>query len=69
MIVKDHEYLDFNRIPESRGIRMELKLATAVGILIIFAIGGSVGLLAGYHHMWPSLTTTRMDLGSLPPGI
>jgi hypothetical protein len=69
MIVDEKEYLDFNRVPTSRGIPMEIKLATLAGILIIFAIGGFVGTLAGYHHMWPSLTTTRMNLGSLPSGL
>jgi hypothetical protein len=69
MIVDEKDRLDFNRVPESRGIPTQLKLATIAGILIIFVIGGSVGVLAGYHHMWPALTTTRMNLGILPPGL
>jgi hypothetical protein len=69
MIVDEHERLDFNRVPETRGAPLELRVATIVGILIIFIIGGSVGRFSGYNHMWPSLTTTRMNLGSLPPGL
>jgi Mg/Co/Ni transporter MgtE len=69
MIVDEHEYLDFNKIPESRGIPTELRFSVIVGIVCIFIIGGLVAFLSGHGHMWPSLTSTRMDLGKMPPGL
>lgn len=62
MIVRDDEYLDFSRVPESRGVPPFLYRAVAVGVLVIFAIGASVVLQAGYGHHWPSDTTLRVPL-------
>jgi hypothetical protein len=64
MIVRDDEYLDFSKVPESRGIPTALYRVAAVGILIIFAIGGAVISQAGYGHHWPSLTTVRVPLNN-----
>jgi hypothetical protein len=64
MIVREDERLDFNRIPESRGIPKDLYRALILGLLIIFSIGGSVVLFSGYGHMWPSNTTLRVPLSS-----
>jgi hypothetical protein len=62
MIVRDDEYLDFSKVPESRGVPSALYRVVVVGLLIIFAIGGSVVLLSGYGHHWPADTTLRVPL-------
>ncbi|HTU83371.1 MAG TPA: hypothetical protein VMF61_14650 [Candidatus Acidoferrales bacterium] len=65
MIVRDDEYLDFSKVPESRGVPTFLYRVVAVGILAIFAIGGACVLTSGYGHRWPAETTQRADLGRL----
>jgi hypothetical protein len=67
MIVRDDERLDFSKVPESRGIPVALYRVVFVGLLIIFAIGGSVCLLSGYGHHWPSDTTLRVPLNNPQP--
>jgi hypothetical protein len=62
MIVRDDEYLDFSKVPESRGVPPALYRLAAVALLIIFAIGASVCLESGYGHHWPSDTTLRTPL-------
>jgi hypothetical protein len=62
MIVREDERLDFSKVPESRGIPPFLFRVVAVGILVIFAIGGSVVMMSGYGHHWPSNTTLRIPL-------
>ncbi len=62
MIIRDDEYLDFNTVPESRGVPAALYRVLAVGLLVIFAIGGAVVMLSGYGHHWPSNTTLRVPL-------
>ncbi|MFY9718325.1 MAG: hypothetical protein WAK16_01665 [Candidatus Cybelea sp.] len=64
MIVRDDEYLDFSRVPESRGIPPALVRVALVGLLIIFAIGGAVCLMSGYGHHWPANTTMRAPLNN-----
>ncbi len=64
MIVRDDEYLDFSRVPESRGIPSALARVAVVGLLIIFAIGASVCLMSGYGHHWPANTTLRAPLNN-----
>ena len=64
MIIRDDEYLDFSKVPESRGIPSSLYRIAAIGLLIIFAIGASVCLMAGYGHHWPSITTLRVPLNN-----
>jgi hypothetical protein len=64
MIVRDDEYLDFSRVPESRGIPPALVRVALVGLLIIFAIGGAVCLMSGYGHHWPANTTLRVPLNN-----
>lgn len=64
MIVRDDEYLDFSKVPESRGVPTALYRVVAVGVLIIFAIGASVVLMAGYGHHWPADTTMRAPLNN-----
>jgi len=67
MIVRDDEYLDFSRVPESRGIPSGLYRIAFIALIVIFAIGGSVCLLAGYGHHWPSDTTLRIPLNNPAP--
>lgn len=67
MIVRDEEYLDFSKVPESRGIPEALYRIVAVGLLVIFAIGASVCLMSGYGHRWPSDTTVRVPLHNTEP--
>jgi hypothetical protein len=65
MIVRDDEYLDFSRVPESRGVPPFLYRIAAVGILCIFAIGAACVFTSDYGHKWPSPTTQRVELGQL----
>lgn len=67
MIVRDDEYLDFSKIPESRGVPTGLYRVVAIGLLMIFAIGGAVVLLSGYGHHWPATTTMRVPLNNPAP--
>jgi hypothetical protein len=62
MIVGEDERLDFSKVPESRGVPPFLYRVVAVGILVIFLIGGSVVMMSGYGHHWPSNTTLRIPL-------
>lgn len=67
MIVRDDEYLDFSTVPESRGVPTGLFRVVAIGLLMIFAIGGAVVLLSGYGHHWPANTTIRVPLNNSAP--
>lgn len=62
MIVRDDEYLDFSKVPESRGIPPMLYRLLAIGLVGIFAIGAATVLFSGYGHHWPSISTTRLPL-------
>ncbi len=62
MIVRDDEYMDFSKVPESRGIPPGLYRLAAFALIIIFAIGAAVCLLSGYGHHWPYQTTLRVPL-------
>ena len=66
MIVHDKEYLDFSKVPVSRGIGKEAFVALALGLVGIFAMGFLSCFLSGFGHLWPSQKTLRMDLGSMP---
>ena len=66
MIVRDDEYLDFSKVPESRGVPPLLYKVVAVGIVIIFAIGAAVVMMSGYGHHWPAATTLRVPLTNNP---
>ena len=63
MIVRDDEYLDFSKVPESRGVPHAITYSVMVGIVMIFAIGAATCLLSGYGHVWPSTQSMRVDLG------
>jgi hypothetical protein len=65
MILPDEEYLDFSRVPQSRGVPKVLVVSGLVGIVMIFAIGGATVLQSGYSHHWPWNASMRVDLGKL----
>ncbi len=64
MIIRDDEYLDFSKVPESRGIPSSLYRIAFLGLIIIFAIGAAVCLMSGYGHHWPSDKTLRVQLNN-----
>jgi hypothetical protein len=65
MIVPDSEYLDFSQVPKSAGIPSIIVWSGIIGLIAIFAIGGSVILNASSGHHWPATSTMRVDLGTL----
>ncbi|MEO6835863.1 MAG: hypothetical protein ABI231_08155 [Candidatus Tumulicola sp.] len=65
MIATDEEYLDFSRVPESRGVPKAIVYAGSVGLFMIFCIGAATCLFSGYGHHWPEPTSMRVDLGPL----
>ena len=67
MIIRDDEFMDFNKVPESRGIPTALYRVAVVGLLVIFAIGGAVCMMSGYGHQWPSDKTLRVPLENSAP--
>jgi hypothetical protein len=64
MIVPDSEYLDFSQVPRSKGVPKSIVYSGIIGLIMIFAIGASVVLLAGNGHHWPAATTMRVPLPS-----
>ncbi len=66
MIVHDSEYVDFSKVPQSRGIGKEAFIALATGVVGIFIMGFLSCFLSGFGHLWPSQKTLRVDLGSMP---
>ncbi len=66
MIVHDSEYVDFSKVPQSRGIGKEAFIALVIGLLGIFTMGFLSCILSGFGHLWPSQKTLRVDLGQMP---
>ena len=80
MIVDEHDYLDFTKVPESKGIPTSVRLIASIGVLGVFIMGGlSIGM-SGFGHCadatssascpntytaWPSEKTLRMPLPSI----
>jgi hypothetical protein len=67
MIVRDDEYLDFSKVPESRGVPRMVYFVAIIGICGIFAVGAASVMSSGWAHHWPSNTTLRVDLGNQHP--
>jgi len=65
-MIEHQDAIDFTYVPQSKGLGRGTIVILAIGLLIIFAIGGSVAFLSGYGHMWPSNTSMRMNLGNMP---
>jgi hypothetical protein len=57
-----YDPVDERGVPASRGTPMVVRIATIIGILCIFGIGGSVIMLAGYGHWWPDQKAMRIPL-------
>ena len=66
MIVGDGEYIDFSKVPESKGIGTPAFIVLAVGLIGIFVMGYLSVIMSGFGHMWPAPKTMRMDLGNMP---
>ncbi len=66
MIVSDNEYLDFSTVPQSKGLNKFTIGLIIVGLVMIFMVGGMVIGFASSGHMWPSMSSMRMPLGSMP---
>ncbi len=65
-MIEHQDTVDFSHVPQSQGLNTGTKVILVVGLLIIFAIGGSAAFLSGYGHVWPSTHTLRIDLGKMP---
>jgi hypothetical protein len=59
-----YDPLDERGVPASRGMPMVVRIATIIGILCIFGIGGSVVMLGGYGHWWPDQKAMRIPLST-----
>lgn len=57
---------DFGTIPQSKGVPNIVFVAAVIGAIVIFMIGGAVILNSGFGRDWPSMSTTRIPLGSMP---
>jgi len=57
-----YDKVDARGVPVSKGIPSLVQIAGLIGVVVIFAIGGSVVLIAGYGHMWPASTAQRAPL-------
>jgi hypothetical protein len=68
-MIEQQDYIDFNYVPQSRGIGRGTIVILAIGVLMIFAIGGFTAFLSGYGHMWPYTATERENLHQMPSPI
>ncbi|MDQ6826595.1 MAG: hypothetical protein M3Z14_05265 [Candidatus Eremiobacteraeota bacterium] len=57
-----HDPQDKRGVPVSSGIPKIVIWLTAIGVLMIFAIGGWTILDSGYGHVWPSVNSERVKL-------
>jgi len=57
-----YDQVDDRGVPKSKGIPNAVRLAALVGILAIFAVGGSVIWNAAYGHLWPAENVQRVPL-------
>jgi hypothetical protein len=64
MIVRDDEFMDFSKVPESRGVPRMVYYVAILGIIGIFAVGGASVMSSGWAHHWPSNSTLRVNLGT-----
>ncbi|HTU69388.1 MAG TPA: hypothetical protein VMF11_03625 [Candidatus Baltobacteraceae bacterium] len=64
-MIEHQDVIDFSNLPQSKGIGTGTRWILAVGIVMIFCIGGLTVGFAYWGHMWPSDHTLRMDLGNL----
>jgi hypothetical protein len=65
MIVKDEEYIDFNKVPQSKGVPPSMYFFAVLGIVGIFIMGALSAFMASSGHLWPAEKTLRMPLGDM----
>ncbi len=65
-MIEHQDTIDFSHVPQSQGLNTVTKVILAVGVLMIFAIGGASAFLSGYQHVWPANQTLRYPLGNMP---
>ena len=58
-----YDKVDARGVPISKGIPSIVRIAGLIGVIVIFAIGGSVVLISGWGHMWPASSAQRDSLG------
>ncbi len=68
-MIESQDHIDFNYVPQSKGLGKGTMVVLFVGIAMIFAIGGLAIGFAYYGHMWPSPHSMRMNLGKMPSNL
>lgn len=66
MIVKDSEYLDFSKVPQSKGVPNGIYILAVIGLVGIFIMGALSAFMSSSGHTWPSEKSLRMPLGDMP---
>lgn len=59
-----YDPVDERGVPTTRGFPLIVRLATLIGILSIFGIGGATIALAGHGHRWPWQANLRVPLSN-----
>ena len=67
MIVRDDEYLDFSKVPESRGIPPRSIASSWSACWSSSRSARRLSSLSGYGHHWPAETTLRVPLNNTGP--
>lgn len=62
-----YDQVDERGIPASRGTPKVVRIATIIGILVIFGVGATVIAFSGYGHAWPTSKTLRTPLTNVQP--
>ena len=57
-----YDIKDERGVPVSSGIPPIVVWAVAIGILMICSILGMTVFSSNFHHIWPSINTTRTKL-------
>jgi hypothetical protein len=57
------EYLDFSKLPQSKGIPRLMPMLAVAALIGVMIVAGSVISVAGYGHYWPAEKTLRVPLG------
>ncbi len=57
-----YDKVDSRGVPISKGVPTLVQVAGLVGVVVIFAIGGSVVASSGWGHFWPSQSVQRINL-------
>jgi hypothetical protein len=56
------EYLDFSKLPQSKGIPTLMPVLAVIALIGVMIVAGSVISVAGYGHYWPAEKTLRVPL-------